>query len=516
MHAELEHLVAAIRPLIEQEDPALAAASFLERVVALAGAESGFIVVRQENGSFEQVFEVGEPGPKVPLERRFSRTLVREAIATGQLLYLPNLVEDPRLKSSESARLFGPVAVLVAPLRAQQEIWGAVYLENRRDLAAIDAPRRERVAALAELAGLLLARASRAEMLRRRNQSLEQDLFARFDFQGILTRDPAMLEILRLVGQIASSDAPVLILGETGTGKELIARALHVNSHRRLRPLVTVSCAALSATLLESELFGHLAGAFTDARRDRPGRLAAAHGGTLFLDEVGEIPLEVQVKLLRFLQFGEIQRVGSDRTEKVDVRVVAATHRNLRQAVAAGTFREDLYFRLRVLDLELPPLRERRGDLPLLIDHFLQRFWRRSPDRPRLAPPLLARLEQHPFPGNVRELAHLIERLCLLAGEGELGVELLPAELRQGPDAAPPARPDWAPDELTAAGLEAARTASVERAEQRFLAALMSHYGNNISKAARQSGIHRSYLQKLLARHRPAAPSPAGSDRGDP
>jgi transcriptional regulator with GAF, ATPase, and Fis domain len=506
-----ERLISTVRLLIEEEDPARTAAAFLEGVVALAGAESGFVVMRQESGSFEQVFEVGAAPAKAPLERRFSRTLVREAIAGGEVLHLPNLAEDKRLASSDSARVFGPVAVLVAPLRAADEVWGVVYLENRGDLGAFDPERRTLLAALAELAGLSLSRASRAELLRRRNQSLEDGLFARYDFKGIVTRDQAMLEILRLVGQIAPADAPVLILGETGTGKELVARALHVNSHRRARPLVTVNCSALSATLLESELFGHVAGAFTDARRDRPGRLAAAHGGTLFLDEIGEIPLEVQVKLLRFLQFGEIQRVGSDRVEKVDVRVIAATHRDLRKAIAAGSFREDLFFRLRVLDFVLPPLRERKGDLPLLIDHFLRLYWKGA-SRPRLSTRLLDRLERHSFPGNVRELAHLIERICLLAGaaagrgEVELDASLLPAELRQLPDPAPaapsPAANAFAPAELTAAGLEAARSAGVESIERAFLEALLVHHGDNVSRAARESGIHRSHLQKMLARHR--------------
>ena len=517
-----EELLSTVKLLIEEEDPARTAAAFLEGVVSLAGAESGFVVVRQDSGSFEQVFEVGAAPARAPLERRFSRTLVREVIAGGELLHLPNLAEDERLASSESARLFGPVAVLVAPLRAADEVWGVVYLENRRDREAFDSERRALVAALAELAGLSLSRASRAEMLRRRNQSLEDGLFARYDFKGIVTRDRAMLEILRLVGQIAPADAPVLILGETGTGKELVARALHVNSHRRARPLVTVNCSALSATLLESELFGHVAGAFTDARRDRPGRLAAAHGGTLFLDEVGEIPLEVQVKLLRFLQFGEIQRVGSDRVDKVDVRVIAATHRDLRKAIAAGSFREDLFFRLRVLDFVLPPLRERRGDLPLLIDHFLRLYWKNAAGRPRLSTRLVDRLERHSFPGNVRELAHLIERLCLLAGTGaggeiELDVGLLPAELRQHPE--PAATPSasagarqFPPAELTAAGLDAARGASVESTERAFLEALLVHHGDNVSRAARESGIHRSHLQKMLARHRLTPRRHSGKD----
>jgi transcriptional regulator with GAF, ATPase, and Fis domain len=317
-----------------------------------------------------------------------------------------------------------------------------------------------------------------------------------------VTRDPRMAELLRVVAQVAGADAPVLVLGETGTGKELIARALHVNSARRGRPFVTVHCSALPGTLLESELFGHVAGAITDARRDRPGRLASAHGGTLFLDEIGEIPVEAQAKLLRFLQFGEVQRLGSDRVEKVDVRIVAATHRDLRQMVHDGRFREDLYFRLRVLDLALPPLRERRGDVLLLADHFLRRHWRRPGEKPRWTARAERALLAYAFPGNVRELAHAVERACLLAQGPELDLGLLPPELAGAAGDGPASEPVF--HELTGDSLNEAREAAVAEVERRFVEDLMRRCDGNVSRAARESGLHRSYLQKLLARHRPA------------
>ena len=492
--------------LLAEEDGERTPELLLRRIVERCGAETGFVVVREE-GSFQQKFDVGyDRERRSALERRFSRTLVREAVETGEVLYLPNLIEDPRFGSEESALVIGRCCALVAPLRHGGEVYGVIYLENRERVDSFDAECRAFLAEFAEVAGLFLLRASEREALRRRNRSLERDLFSQHDFAGIVTRDPRMIEVLQVVAQVAGADAPVLVLGETGTGKELIARALHVNSPRRGRPFVTVHCSALPGTLLESELFGHVAGAFTDARRDRPGRLAAAHGGTLFLDEIGEIPIEAQAKLLRFLQFGEIQRLGSDRVEKVDVRVVAATHRDLRRMIQDGRFREDLYFRLKVLDLTLPPLRERRGDVLLLADHFLRRHWRRPGEKPRWTSAAERALLAHGYPGNVRELSHAVERACLLAREPEIDLPLLPPEIAAaggGTAAEPVFR------ELTGESLNAAREAGVAEVERRFVEELMRRCDGNVSRAARESGLHRSYLQKLLARYRP---SPAKED----
>jgi Nif-specific regulatory protein/two-component system response regulator HydG len=496
-----EELFQISRLLLAEDDDERAPEVLLRRAVELCGAETGFVVVREE-GSFQQKFDVGyDRDRRSPEERRYSRTLVREAIETGQPIYLPNLIEDDRFRSGESALVIGRCSALVAPLRHGGEVYGVLYLENRERTDSFPPESRAFLAGLAEVAGLFLKRASDREELRRRNRGLERDLFARHDFAGIVTRDPRMVELLRVVAQVAGADAPVLVLGETGTGKELIARALHVNGPRRGKPFVTVHCSALPGTLLESELFGHVAGAFTDARRDRAGRLAAAHGGTLFLDEIGEIPLEAQAKLLRFLQFGEIQRLGSDRVEKVDARIVAATHRDLRQAVRDGRFREDLYFRLKVLDLTLPPLRERRGDVPLLVDHFLRRHWRRTGERPRWTARAERALLAHDWPGNVRELGHAVERACLLARGPELDADLLPPELA-GTAAGAAAEPVFV--ELTGEALNEAREAAVDGVERRFLQELMSRCEGNVSRAAREAGLHRSYLQKLLARHRGA------------
>lgn len=504
-----EELFQISKLLLAEEDDERAPEILLRRIVASCSAETGFVVVR-EGGSFQQKFDVGyDRAERSALERRYSRTLVREAIESGCLLYLPNLIDDPRFRSGESALAIGRCCALVAPLRHGGEVYGVIYLENRGRLDSFDAESRAFLGELAEVAGLFLHRASERESLRRRNRSLEDDLFSRHDFSGIVTRDPRMLDLLQVVAQVAAAEAPVLVLGETGTGKELIARALHVNGPRRAKPFVTVHCSALPGTLLESELFGHVAGAFTDAKRDRQGRLASAHGGTLFLDEVGEIPIEAQAKLLRFLQFGEIQRLGSDRTEKVDVRIVAATHRDLKKMARDGRFREDLYFRLKVLDLSLPPLRERRGDLPLLADHFLRKHWPRPAEKPRWSPRAERALFAYAYPGNVRELSHAIERACLLSRGSDLDLPLLPPEMAEAVGGAEAGSPldSLAPvfGALTAEALNEAREAGIAEIERRFVEELLRRCEGNVSRAARESGLHRSYLQKLLARNRHAA-----------
>ena len=502
-----EELFQISKLLLAEDDGERTPEVLLRRIVEKCGAETGFVVVREE-GSFRQKFDVGYDRSRLSaVERRFSRALVREAIETGEVIYLPNLIEDSRFGSGESALAIGRCCALVAPLRHGGEIYGVVYLENRESVDSFGEESRAFLAEFAEVAGLFLLRASEREALRRRNRSLERDLFSQHDFAGIVTRDARMMEVLRIVAQVADTDAPVLVYGETGTGKELIARALHVNSTRRGKPFVTVHCAALPGTLLESELFGHVAGAFTDAKRERPGRLATAHTGTLFLDEVGEIPPEAQAKLLRFLQFGEIQRLGSDRTERMDVRIVAATHRDLRRLIGEGRFREDLFFRLKVLDLTLPPLRERRGDVALLADHFLRRHWRRPGERPRWTARAERALYAYDYPGNVRELAHAVERACLLARESELDLDLLPAEVAGAADGGSSPAPITF-RELTGEALNEAREASVAEVERRFVDELMRRCDGNVSRAARESGIHRSYLQKLLARHRPSRPAP--------
>jgi Nif-specific regulatory protein len=262
-------------------------------------------------------------------------------------------------------------------------------------------------------------------------QQLTDDLRKRYTFDNIIGSSPAMLDVLGTIAQVATSRATCLILGETGCGKELIAKAIHYNSPRKEKPLIRVNCGALSPQLLESELFGHMKGAFTGALRDKIGRFEAADGGTIFLDEVGTLDPQLQVKLLRVLQEREFERVGDHRTIKVDCRVIAATNLNLENEVRAGTFREDLFYRLNVVTVLLPPLRSRREDIPSLIDHFLQRYNKENARNVhKISRDVMTTLLRYPWPGNVRELENAIERAVVLSTTDELSLELLPLQVR--------------------------------------------------------------------------------------
>ncbi len=483
--------------LLAEELPEGVAGRLLERVVEEMGAESGFIVVRDGDDFVEKASVRFDLSGLSSRDRQFSRSLVRQAIDAGDVVYVSSLLDDERFAAAESARSLGPCCVVVAPLRSAKQTYGVLYLENRKQLDSFSASHREFLRRLSQLAGSGIKRALEREELRRRAASLERDLLARHEFPGIVTSDRAMLGLLRTVAQVANAEATVLLLGETGTGKELIAHALHVNSSRRSRPFAVVHCGALPPGVFESELFGHVKGAFTGATQSRGGRIASARDGTLFLDEVGEIPLELQGKLLRFLESGEIQRVGSDGQEKVDARVVAATHRDLKAMIAKGQFREDLYYRLRVVELTIPPLRDRRGDIPLLAEHFLGLYWKSEAPKPRWTGAAWDALLAHDYPGNVRELAHAIERAALLCVDGELDLESLPSEFGGDADGDVPAGDSSSGLDQLKREREAAR----RDVDVAFLSRLLTRCGGNVSRAARESGIRRSYLQKLIAKY---------------
>ena len=287
----------------------------------------------------------------------------------------------------------------------------------------------------------VVGKAAASTQLRRRNLELHRRLDERFGFEGIIASSEKMLQVLERMRRIAPTDAGVLITGESGTGKELVAQALHQNSPRKNKPFVALNCGAVAEHLVESELFGHVKGAFTDALTDRVGKFEYANGGTLFLDEVGDMPIATQIKLLRVLEERQITRVGDNKPINVNVRVLSATNRSLQRAIDEGTFRNDLYYRLKIVTIDLPPLRERRDDIVPLVDHFRRLFAKRhgSPAK-STTPAVMRRFFAYDWPGNVRELRNVIDHMVVLDTDGQLDVDDLPPELAEPvPSAAPTA-----------------------------------------------------------------------------
>jgi two-component system response regulator HydG len=332
-----------------------------------------------------------------------------------------------------------------------------------------------------------LRKALEKQVLVRSNVELKRQLDKKYGFEGIIGGSEPMQNVFDTMRQVSASNATVLILGETGTGKELVARAVHANSLRRGKRFMALNCAALSETILESELFGHEKGAFTGATQQRKGRFEYADGGTLFLDEVGDLPGATQVKLLRVIEYGEVFRVGSNEPVKVDVRLIAATHKDLSALIREGTFREDLYYRLKVVTIELPPLRERLEDLPILIQAFLDEFakgqGRRSPE---ITPAAMELLYNYDWPGNVRELRNCVESMVVLDKDGKIDAEDVPRFVKQADDGQP------------GSGVGGVNLEEKEKESIRKALALCE---GNREKAAKMLGIGERTLYRKIKRY---------------
>jgi DNA-binding NtrC family response regulator len=347
---------------------------------------------------------------------------------------------------------------------------------------------------------VVVERALRQRALGVENQNLRAQLAAALGLENVVGQSPAMAQVFDLVKKAARSEANILILGESGTGKELIARAVHANSPRAGHPFVPVDCASLPENLLESELFGHEKGAFTGAVRTKPGLMETADGGTLFLDEIGELPLSLQSKLLRALQERQIRRVGGTGLVDVNVRVVSATNRNIRDAIGKGEFREELYYRVNVIEIRLPPLRDRAGDVRLLVHVFLKRY---GQGRVTVCDDAaMAALEAYRWPGNVRELQNVIERACALADGDSIHREDLPDHVVHGVRAA--AGGQVMAEAQLAAGslpLKEAKDQWMGVLEASYLRQLLERHHGNISAAAKDAGIDRKTFHRLVTKH---------------
>ncbi len=439
-------------------------------------------------------------------------------VATGRPRVIRDLRNEPdflnRTGRLSYAKLDQPISYICVPIKVEGRTAGALAVDKpyesdeqlRGDHTFLDIIS----AFLAQAIQINRMVMRQKEELLEENEQLRAQVRDRYRFENIIGDSPAMHEVFATVGQVANSRATVLLLGETGTGKEMIAKAIHYNSPRRDKPFVRVNCGALTGTLLESELFGHVKGSFTGAIRDKIGRFEAADGGTIFLDEIGTLEPQLQVKLLRVLQEREFERVGDTATVKADVRVIAATNVDLQEEVAKQTFREDLFYRLNVVSVYLPPLRNRREDIPRLIDYFLDKYNAINERRlRRISRDMLNVLLRYPWPGNVRELENAIERAVVLSNDEDFTEDLLPLSVRMFAAQRRSSQASESIETLTRRLAEQAvadyelregeiYSLVVDQIEKALIERALEKCGNVKTKAADYLGINRNTLNKKV------------------
>jgi Nif-specific regulatory protein len=470
---KISRIVPAIRDLDELQG------QLLELIFEVVPAGRGAILLADKEGQVSSTFARMRQAGQVPLVK-VSRTIIHKVLEQGIAILAIDVPGSKDLREVESLAASDVRSLLCVPLTVfQRRVIGCIYLDSDSLSNRLSEEHLQLVTAIAGFSAVALENARQLHWLEQENRRLTEEISQDWSLVGESLR---MKEILQFIRQAAPTDSTVLIEGESGTGKELVARELHRNSPRASKPFVAINCAAIPEDLLESELFGYEPGAFTGATRLKKGRFEMADGGVVFLDEIGEMALALQVKLLRVLQEREFERVGGTRSIRVDIRLIAATNCDLQQAKQDGTFREDLYYRLAVIKITLPPLRAHREDIPMLARHFVQKYTKRLNVKPRLiSREALARLVNYDWPGNVRELENAIEH-ALVLGDSDM---ILPEDL---------------PESL----LERAPTPeltyhfAIEEKKKQLILDAMKQTRGNYAEAARILNVHRNYLHRLI------------------
>lgn len=470
---KISRAVHSVRGLEDLQD------QILTLIFEVAPAERGAILLATPSLEIASVFSRNQKASGKPMQ--VSSTVTRQVLQKGAAV-LSNDVQASDLASAQSIVAAQVRSVMCVPLALFDKIIGCIYLDTRNPLIQFTEEHLQLVTAIAAISASALETARDLERLRAENERLNSEINLEHNMVGDSTR---MRDVYQFLSRVSPTESTVLIHGESGTGKELVARAIHRNSPRSAQPFVAINCAAITETLLESELFGHERGAFTGAVAQKKGKIEVADGGTLFLDEVSELAPALQAKLLRVLQEREFERVGGTRTVKVDVRLIAATNKELAEQVKAGAFRQDLFYRLNVVSLTMPPLRERRDDIPLLVNYFIVKHAAKCKVRPRaLSKEARACLINYDWPGNVRELENAIERALVLGG----GDTLLPEDL-----------PEAVLERESSAGVASGKYhAALTDLKKQLILRALDDTGGNYTEAAKMLGVHPNYLHRLI------------------
>jgi len=454
----------------------------LELIFEVAPAESGAVLLDSKGGGeFGSMFARHRPFAATQ-SVRVSRTITRQVLQQGVAVLGSDVAGGGELSSVESVVSSNVRSLLCVPLTVFQNVIGCIYLDTTNPLSRFDGEHLQLVAAIAGISAVALDNARRLQWLEQENLRLTTEINLEHNMVGESAR---MREVYQFLSLVSPKESTVLIEGESGTGKELVARAIHRNSPRSGKAFVPINCAAIPEGLLESELFGHERGAFTDAVSQKKGKFEMANGGVIFLDEVGELAPALQVKLLRVLQEREFERVGGTHPITVDIRLIAATNKNLDEAVKAGSFRLDLYYRLNVLSLVMPPLRDRRDDIPTLAGYFVKKYCKKCKVKPKtISPEAMASMVNYDWPGNVRELENAIERALVLSVSDSLQPEDLPESIleRDLPGGMAPAK----------------YHGTVKEVKKQLILEAVEGAKGNYTEAARLLGVHPNYLHRLI------------------
>ncbi|KAA3617195.1 MAG: GAF domain-containing protein [Calditrichaeota bacterium] len=414
----LEFIFSLTKLMADEQDEHKILDILLSQLNQKTGAEIGaFIFYNKAEDKFETKTVKKSFQDKLE-EIYFSETVFRRILKEREAILTFDTSEDDSYQGIKSVEINKIHAILAFPLIVKKELYGIMYFDSRENRQSFNEGSRQLLSFFAPIASLTLEQALSAKEITKENLLLKSQLESQIELPKMVGESPVMKQLYRLVAKVAPSDVSVLINGENGTGKDLVAQAIHDLSNRKAKPFIAQFVGNIPASILESELFGYKKGAFTGAGNDKPGLFEAVNGGTLFLDEIGELTADLQTKLLRVLQNQEIKRLGENMVRKIDVRIIAATNRDLKKMIKDGTFREDLYYRLNVITIVVPPLRERRTDIPLLANHFLKDELN-NPEM-SISQKALKKLIGYNWPGNVRQLENLVKRACILSSENQI------------------------------------------------------------------------------------------------